>query len=165
MENNRGEFYSNRVLTGLIGIVLLGMLYIVYTQLLEDPYGLTSTAVVVMWVVSVLLLVFGIGSLIKAIDPRPVVIINSEGLKIRTFVLFEEFVSWEEVKGVNQQRYKSQVVSLYGFARVTTNILRIYRPQKRSIAINLTLLNKRGKQFHETLSYYLNSKEKEVIGK
>lgn len=155
MENHSIKFYSHRVKTGIIGILCFVMIYILYTKLLADPFGLTSIAISACWAMLVILFILGVVFLLKTFDPRPIIEIMSEGLTIRTFLFFEDFVPWEEVVGANQENYTNRVVGMHGYARVTTTFLRIYRPKGRSLAINLSLLNKRGTEFHQALSKYL----------
>ncbi|MGN7383014.1 hypothetical protein ACTHRH_13970 [Paenibacillus sp. SAFN-117] len=87
-------------------------------------------------------------------DPRPIVQISPDGIGIRSFVFIEEFVPWNEVVGTRNEVYKNRV-GVGVRVTVSANLFRIYRPNKRSLAINLTLLNKRGDGFNKALSNYM----------
>ncbi len=128
-----------------------------YQNTLADPFGMATTGIVVMWCMMALLCMLAIGFLTKALDPRPIVEISSDGMIIRTFLFLEDFVPWHEIAGIRQEYYTNRVIGTQGFAQITGNLLRIYRPNQRSLAINLTLLNKRGNEFSETISRYLAS--------
>lgn len=153
--DNQVNFYPHRIKTGLLGILMLGAIYIIYTKVLVDSYGITATATVVLWGTVAVALVVGIVYLIKTIDPRPVVEISPEGMVIRTFIFLEDFVPWEEVVDIGHEQHTNRVVNTAGYVKVTANFLRIYRPQRRSLAINLTLLNTRGNAFEEALIRFL----------
>ncbi|WP_026677568.1 hypothetical protein [Fictibacillus gelatini] len=157
MQSESIKFYSNRLITGLLGVLMIGVIYIFYTKILTDTYLLTGIAVAVFWALTIIAFILGIACFIKTFDPRPVVEITSEGMKIRTFVFFEAFVPWHEISGINQERFTNVVATPVTFAFTRSNFLRVYRHGKRSVAINLLLLNKRGNEFSDTLARHLAS--------
>ncbi|NRD77653.1 hypothetical protein HPT25_09355 [Bacillus sp. BRMEA1] len=154
MQNESKKFYLNRFITAVLSVLMLGVAYLLYTQFISDTEFLTDTAVVLSWIFAISSLLTGIACLIKIFDPRPVVEMRAEGMVIRNF-LTAVFVPWHEVERINQQRYTNIVVNPAGFAFVRTTILRVYRYGKRSIAINLLLINKRGDEFSNTLTQHL----------
>lgn len=115
---------------------------------------MADTGVAFSWLLVIASIVISIVGLLKTFDPRSIVEFSSEGIKIRTFILFEEFVPWNEVVGANEEKHSQRVVG-FGRIKVTTYFFRIYRPNKRSLAINLTLLNQRGNEFNDVISNYL----------
>ncbi|HEY4601690.1 MAG TPA: hypothetical protein VIG73_10525 [Cerasibacillus sp.] len=53
--------------------------------------------------------------------------------------------------------YTNRHMNIAGSVKVTTNILKVYRPNQRPISINLTLLHQQGSKFKESLSRNLAS--------
>lgn len=156
------HFYAARIKTGLLAIIMMVTIYIIYTKLLVDPYGLTETAKVVLWGTVVIAAILGVVCFIKAVDPRPIVTISPEGLTIRTFIFLEDFVPWEEVIDIGQEQYTNRTINPVGYVKVTANIMRIYRPSQRSLAINLTMLNTRGHRFNEALAQYISDSQESL---
>ena len=157
MESRTKKYYSNRVKTGILALLFLGLIYLIYTKILSDTTGLTTTGIVFGWGLMVISFVFGMSSLIKTFDPRPIVEIMPEGMLIRTYLFVEDLVMWDEVAGVQQEKYTNQVVNPHGYARVTTYFLRVYRPNHRSLAINLSLLNTRGNDLQDTIKLHMHA--------
>lgn len=149
------KFYSNRYLTGLLSILQFGAAYLIYTKLLADPYGITDIALIFLYVLFVVAIIFSAACLVLTLDPRPIIQISSEGIYVRRFIFLEEFVPWSEVLGAKQETYTKRMLNTETYAKVTTRLLRIYRSGKRSFAVNLTLLNKRGDTFHRVISKYI----------
>ncbi|MBB6444025.1 hypothetical protein [Bacillus benzoevorans] len=156
LESRTKKYYSNRVKTGILAIICFGSIYLIYSKLLSNPTGLAPTGIVFVWALMVISLVMGVISLVKTLDPRPIVEIMPEGMLIRTFLFFEDIVMWDEVAGVKQEKYTNQVVNVHGYARVTTYFLRIYRPNQRPLAINLSLLNTRGNDLQNTIQLHMH---------
>lgn len=136
------KFYSNRILTAFCSVVMFAAVYIVYTKLLADPGNITEIAYFVFYGFLIVAVVGGLACAILTFDPRPIVQISPDGIGIRSFVFIEEFVPWNEVVGTRNEVYKNRV-GVGVRVTVSENLFRIYRPNKRSLAINLTLLNKR----------------------
>ncbi len=157
MEENTSKFYANRILSAFLAILLFVVCYFAYTKLLSDPYGLTNIAVIVIWGITGIAFFIGVVYTIKTFDPNPVVEMMPEGMIIRTFLFIEDFIPWKEVTGVQQEEHTQRSINMAGYIKITTSFLRIYRPMGRSLAINLSLLNKRGNEFNHTISGYLNN--------
>lgn len=157
MEYNTTKFYSNRILSAFLAVLLFIVCYFIYTKLLADPYGITEVARIVIWLMTGIAFILGVIYTIKAFDPKPVVEMMPEGMIIRTFLFAEDFVPWNEVSGVQHEEHTQRAINMTGYVKVTTSFLRIYRPVGRSLAINLSLLNKRGKEFNHILSAHLNN--------
>lgn len=149
------KFYSNRYLTGLLSILQFGAAYVIYTKVLADPYGITDIALTFLYVLFFAAIIFAAASLVLTFDPRPIIQISTEGIYVRRFIFLEEFVPWSEVLGAKQETYTKRMINTEAYAKVTTRLLRIYRPGKRSFAVNLTLLNKRGDTFNRVISKYI----------
>lgn len=157
MEGRTKKYYSNRVKTGILAIIFFGLIYLIYSKFLFDTTFLTTTGIVLGWTMIIISFVMAIISLIKTLDPRPIVEIMPEGMLIRTFLFMEDLVMWDEVAGVKQEKYTNRVVNTHGYAKVTTYFLRIYRPNQRSLAINLSLLNTRGNDLQETIKQHMHA--------
>lgn len=150
------KFYSNRLLTVLLSILQFGVAYLAYTNVLADPYGLTDFGYVAIYVIVIIMLFMGSVFLIMTCDPRPIIQISSEGIKVRTFIFWEEFVPWNQVLSLQKETHTKRMINMAGYVKVSSRFLRIDRPEKRSLAVNLTLLNKRGDTFYQTISKYID---------
>lgn len=144
MEKGIHLFYTNRIKTGLLGILCFGIAYMIYTQLLLDTQLLTDTAVVFMNIVFIIDIVLGCSILFKTIDPRPILEITRSGVTIQSFLFTKAHISWDEITSVNNENFKQFIVSPSAFAFTNTRILRFKRVNGRSVAVNLTLLNTKG---------------------
>lgn len=152
----KNAFYTNRLKTGFLAIIFIGLIIVLFTQVLNDTTYMAETGIALSWLLVVASIILTIVCLVLTFDSRPIVEFSSEGIKIRTFIFFEEFVPWEEVVGANEEKHSQRVVGM-GSMKVTTYFFRIYRPNKRSLAINLTLLNQRGNEFNSVISNYLQT--------
>lgn len=149
------KFYSNRLLNGVLVLLFAAVVYIVLLKELLD--GMTPIATMVFYLILAGAVFMGLISLYRVFDPNPVVIMSEAGILIKKFVFFKEFIPWEEITDVREQQYKNRVRTVSGSVRVSATVLRIHRPGKRPVSINLTLLNKRGQEFHRNLERYLAS--------
>ncbi|GIP33538.1 hypothetical protein [Paenibacillus sp. J2TS4] len=148
------KFYSNRVLTAFLSVLMFAAAYIIYTKLLAETDYITEVAYFVFYGVLIVAVVVGLACAILTFDPRPIIQISPDGIGIRSFIFIAEFVPWNEVVGTRNEVYKNRVGAGVRIT-VSANLFRIYRPNKRSLAINLTLLNKRGDGFNKAFSKYM----------
>lgn len=157
MSQSSIKFYTNRIKTAVLAVGSIVFSYVFYTKLLADPVGLTDTAIIVIWGSLIILVLLGLYTFLKTLDPRPIVEMSADGLLIRKHIFFENHIKWEEIADLKQEQYTNRHMNMAGSVKVTTNILKIYRPNQRPISINLTLLNQQGSKFKESLSRYLAS--------
>ncbi|WP_371069054.1 hypothetical protein [Sediminibacillus sp. JSM 1682029] len=157
MKNETYRFYADRWKNGFLAILFSFLIFILFSKVLNDTSYMTGTGVTVSWIIVGLSFLFAVICLIRTIDPRPIVEVNDDGLRIQTFLFWEEFVSWEEILEVKKEKYTQRAsnITLNAHLKVTSYFLRVYRPNKRSIAINLSLLNKRGNEFNEVIGRYM----------
>ncbi|WP_153463054.1 hypothetical protein [Sediminibacillus terrae] len=157
MKNETYRFYADRWKNGFLAILFSFLIFILFSKVLNDTSYMTGTGVTVSWIIVGLSFLFAVICLIRTIDPRPIVEVNDDGLRIQTFLFWKEFVSWEEILEVKKEKYTQRAsnITLNAHLKVTSYFLRVYRPNKRSIAINLSLLNKRGNEFNEVIGRYM----------
>ncbi|EIT84373.1 hypothetical protein A374_16343 [Fictibacillus macauensis ZFHKF-1] len=149
-----GTYYTNRVKCVIMLALLLGLIYFGVSMELFVINGETSPAgyllLIMLTVVSVLLF-------IQLVDPRPIVKVEDAGITIRSFIFWTHFVSWEDVLHTRNEKYTTQLVNMHSFVRVTTYMIRIYRPEGRSLAINLAMLNTKNGSLQQQLQTYLSA--------
>lgn len=138
-------------------------LYIIFTKILDGNTDfITPIAITFSWVMVFLLIFMGLSGLsliYKAIDSTPVVSLTPEGIHVKTYIFFKQYIPWEEVLLVNQEIYKQRVNMID--VGLSTTMFRIHRANKRSVAINLSML-KRGKEFETTLFDYIEQLNQQI---
>jgi len=144
------QYYSNRPLYGLLALLMAGVVYIVLTKELLDV--VTEFAAVVIQLMLVVAVFMGLVSIYRMC---PVVVMSEEGILVKKFVFLKEYIPWSEILDITEDQYKNRVGTAdIGRVRGTTTLLKIHRPNKRAVSINLTLLNKRGEEFHSNLGNF-----------
>ncbi|AJA46738.1 hypothetical protein CPAST_c06380 [Clostridium pasteurianum DSM 525 = ATCC 6013] len=149
------SYYSKRVNCIILSILCWVLIFLICTKVLNDPDMITDTAVIILRIVIVVLVVVGLTTFIKAVDKRPIVTISKEGIEIQSFIFSNIFIKWDELKGINREKYTQLVASssLVGFS--TNYMLRFHRKQGRSVAVNLSLLDTQNNDFFKTLGDYI----------
>lgn len=153
------SYYSKRITHLILSIFSWGLIYLIYTKILDDPDMITESAEVILKILIIILIILGVATFVKLIDPRPIVEVSEEGIKIQSFILFNVFIKWNELEGINEEKYTQLVVnpSMIGFS--TSYMLRFYRKNKRSVAVNLSLLNTRNNDFFDSLNYFIKKNQ------
>ncbi|AGK95840.1 hypothetical protein [Clostridium pasteurianum] len=154
------SYYSKRITCAILSIFSWGLIYLICTRLLNDPDMITDSAAIIFRTIIIILAILGITTLLKAVDTRPIVEISEEGIKIQSFIFFNVFIKWDELEGVNQEKYTQLVVnpSMIGFS--TNYMLRFHRRNGRSVAVNLSLLNTQNNDFFRTLNNFIKKYNK-----
>ncbi|MFT8315944.1 MAG: hypothetical protein ABF633_17105 [Clostridium sp.] len=149
------SYYSKRITCIILSILSWGLIYLICTKLLNDPDTITDSAAIILRIIIVILAILGISTFIKTVDKRPIVEISEKGIKIQSFIFFNVFIKWDELEGVNQEKYTQLVVnpSMIGFS--TNYMLRFHRRSGRSVAVNLSLLNTQNNDFFRTLNDFI----------
>ncbi|MDF2506048.1 MULTISPECIES: hypothetical protein [Clostridium] len=153
------SYYSKRITYLILSIFSWGLIYLIYTKILDDPDMITESAEVILKILIIILIILGVATFVKLIDKRPIVEVSEEGIKIQSFILFNVFIKWNELEGINEEKYTQLVVnpSMIGFS--TSYMLRFYRKNKRSVAVNLSLLNTRNNDFFDSLNYFIKKNQ------
>lgn len=149
------SYYSKRINCIILSILSWVLIFLICTKVLNDPDMITDTAVIILRIIIVVLAVVGLATFIKAVDKRPIVTISKEGIEIQSFIFSNIFIKWDELKGINQEKY-TQLVASSSLAGFSTNyMLRFHRKQGRSVAVNLSLLDTQDNDFFKTLGDYI----------
>ncbi|GAB2532278.1 hypothetical protein [Gracilibacillus alcaliphilus] len=146
------SFYSDRVKTIILTVLFIFALFVIFTQILNDTRHLTDTAITFIWILAVVSIFGMLACLFKTFDLRPIIEFDAEGIHVLTYGFIHHFVPWNEIVAVDNHKQKAGVSQV----RVTTSFFRIFRKDKRTVSVNLTLLNKQGDRFERVIAKYFN---------